>query len=204
MRAAERMTPSRTSKLSMSPAGVELHDATEHEAVFIGAQAADVCRKLLGQHGDGAIGEIDAGAADAGFKVEGGAGADVLGHIGDVNLKLITTMGALADEHGVVEVARGLAVDGDDGQRAEVGPAGGGVLVEVRDAAGLGEDGLGKEARQLVLADHHLHVDAEVVGRAENFQDAADGRTRGRWPTGDLDIDDEAFDTGRASGCSAL
>ena len=99
----------------------------------------------------------------------------------------------LADEDGVVKVARGFAIDGDDGQRAEVGSAGGYALVEVRDPAGFGKHGLGKDARQLMLADHHLHVDAEVVGRTENFNDAADGRARGRGPAGDLDVDDEAI-----------
>ena len=69
--------------------GVELHDATEHEAVFIGTKAADVGRKLLGQHGDGAIGKINAGAAEAGFEIECRAGKDVLGYVGDVNLKLV-------------------------------------------------------------------------------------------------------------------
>ncbi len=61
------------------------------------------------------------------------------------------------------------------------------------DAARFGEHVLGKDPRQLVLADHHLHVDAEIVGRAEDFNDAADGRARGRGPTGDFDIDDQAF-----------
>ena len=68
----------------------------------------------------------------------------------------------------------------------------------MRDGARFGEHVLGKDARQLVLADHHLHVDAEVVGRAEDFDDAADGRARGRGPAGDLDIDDQAFEALRA------
>ena len=66
-------------------------------------------------------------------------------------------------------------------------------LVEMGDGARFGQHIFGKDARQLVLADHHLDVDAEVVGRPEDLDDAADGRTRGRGPTGDLDIDDEAF-----------
>ena len=53
------------------------------------------------------------------------------------------------------------------------------------DCASLGEHVLGKDARKLVLADHHLHVDAEVVGRAEHFNDAADG---GRVGVGQLVI----------------
>ena len=155
--------------------GVELHDATEHEAVFVRAQAADVGRELLRQHGDGAIGEVDAGAAQAGFEIEGGVGSDVLGHVGDVDLQLVAAVGALGDENGVVEVAGGLAVDGDDGQPRKSAPAGSSLLVEMRDGARLGEHMLGKDPRQLVLADHHLHVDAEVVGRARG------SRSRGRW-----------------------
>ena len=96
--------------------GVELHDAAEHEAVFVRAKAADVGRELLRQHGDGAIGEVDAGAAQAGFEIERGAGLNILGHVGDVNLKLVIRLGALADEDRVVEVRSGFAVDGDDGQ----------------------------------------------------------------------------------------
>ena len=96
MRAAERMTPSTISKLWMLPAAVELHDAAQDEAVFVGAQAADVGRELLRQHGDGAIGKVDAGAAEAGFEVECGAGADVFGHVGDVDLELVTRRACLA------------------------------------------------------------------------------------------------------------
>ena len=120
MRAAERMTPSTISKLSMRPADIKLHDATEHEAVFVRAKAADIGGELLRQHGDGAIGEVDAGAAQTGFEIEGGAGLDVFGHVGDVDLELVAAVGAIGDENGVVEVAGGLAVDGDDGQLAKV------------------------------------------------------------------------------------
>jgi len=41
--------------------------------------------------------------------------------------------------------------------------------------AGLGEDVIGKDARQLVLADHHFDVHAEVVWVAEDLDEAADG-----------------------------
>ncbi len=132
------MTPSTISKLSMRPAAIELHDATEDEAVFVGAQAADVGRELLRQHGDGAIGEVDAGAAQAGFEIESGVGLNVLGHVGDVDLEFVAgAVGALADENGVVEVARGFAVDGDDGQRAEVGAGGRLRRVEMCDGCAL-------------------------------------------------------------------
>ena len=46
----------------------------------------------------------------------------------------------------------------------------------------------------MVLADHDLDVDAEVVGIAEDFDDAAARRTMEGGPVGDLDVDDEAFE----------
>ena len=69
------------------------------------------------------------------------------------------------------------------------------MRVEVRDGAGFGEHALRKDARQLVLANHHLHVDAKIIRGPEDFDNAADGGTRGRGPTSDLDIDDQAVDT---------
>ena len=152
------------------------------------------------QHGDGAIRKVNAGAADTGFEIERRAGMDILGYIGNVDLKLVTAIGALADENGVVEVACRLAVDGDDGERAEIDPLIGNVgidnaLTGVRDPTRFGEDGFGKDTRKLMLADHHLHVNAEVVWMPKNFNDTANGRARGCGPTGDLDVDDEAVNS---------
>ena len=98
---------------------VDLHEAGEDEAVFVGAQAADIGRELLREHGDGAVGEVDGVAAQAGFEIERRAGRDVLRDVGDVDLQFVT-VGSLFDEDGVVEVLGGLAVDGDDGKIAEV------------------------------------------------------------------------------------
>ena len=180
--------------------GIELHDATEHEAVFVRAKAADVCGELLRQHGDGAIGKVDTVAAQTGFEIKRGVGLDIFGHVGDVDLKLVASIGAIGDEDGVIEVAGGLAVDGDDGQARESRRAAGDrCLVEMGDGASFGEDMLGKDARQLVLADHHFHVNAKIIGSPEDFDHAANGGTRGRGPTGDLDVDDQAVAL-RASG----
>ncbi len=43
-----------------------------------------------------------------------------------------------------------------------------------------------------MLADHHFHVDTKIIGSSEDFNDAADGGTRGRGPTGDLDVNHQA------------
>ena len=92
----------------------------KHQPVFAGTQAADVGRELLRQHGNGAVGKVDAGAAQARFEVEIGAGAHIFGHIGDVHLQLVAAVGALGHQHRIVEVARRFAVDGDDGQAAKI------------------------------------------------------------------------------------
>ena len=105
---------------------------------------------------------------------------------------------------GVVEVAGGLAVDGDDREAAEVvaygelfvGEGGDGVGGGV---GGFGEDVGGEDIGQLVLADDDLDVDAEVVGVAEDLEDAAAGRLRERREVGDLDVDGEAFEGSRVS-----
>ena len=62
------------------------------------------------------------------------------------------------------------------------------------DIAGVVEHGIRKEVGDVVLADHDLDVDAEVVGVAEDFEDAAARLAVERGPVGDLDIDDEIFE----------
>ncbi len=99
-----------------------------------------------------------------------------------------------AHGHRVVEVARGLAVDGDDGQAA--------VVLPVAQLAGR-DDRLKllrflqhldrKAMRQMVLADDDLDIDAEIVFVAEYLDHAAARILRGRRPIGDLHIDHQAF-----------
>ena len=102
---------------------VDLHDARENEAVDLRAQATDVGREFEREHGDGAIGKINAGTAQASFLIEGGAGRDVLGDVGDVYVQFAVAIREHVHVNGVVEVARGFSVDGDDGKRAEVAAA---------------------------------------------------------------------------------
>ena len=98
------------------------------------------------------------------------------------------------DENSIVEVTRGLAIDSDDGQVAEVAAGGDDFGVEMGDSAGFAEDLVGKDAREMVLADDHLDVDAEVVWMAENFDDLATGGPSRRRPCGDFNVDDETFE----------
>jgi hypothetical protein len=121
-----------------------------------------------------------------------------VGDVGDVDLEVPMAGGVVVlDENGVVEVTRGLAIDGDDGQVAEVAAVSDDFGVEMSDSAGFGENLVGKNAREMVLADHHLDVDAEVVGMAENFDDFPAGGASGRRPRGDFNVDDETFEIAR-------
>ena len=62
----------------------------------------------------------------------------------------------------------------------------------------------GKDVGEVVLADDDFDVDAEVVGVAEDFEDAAAGGAAGGGEVGDLDVDGEAFEgaaDARSSRC---
>ena len=73
----------------MRPVGIQLHNATQYQPVFSGAQAANIGGKLLRQHGNGAIGEIDAGSAQARLQVKVRPRPDIFGHVGDMHLQLV-------------------------------------------------------------------------------------------------------------------
>jgi len=134
------------------------------------AQAADISGEFERQHGDGAVGEVDAGTAQAGFLIERGVGCDVLGDIGDVDLQFEIVVGQLADQDCVVEVAGGFTVDGDDGESAEVAAAvefaggdGGWNLLRFFQSRG------GEMVREMKFADDDFDVNAEVVFAAEDL-----------------------------------
>ncbi len=171
---------------------IELHDAGEHEPVEVRAQAAYVCRELERQHGHGAVGEVDAGAAQARFVVDGHVRADVVRHIGNVDLQLEVAVGQVAHGDGVVEVARCLAVDGDDREAAKVA-----AMAEFAcgndffDALRLVQHGVRKAMRDVVLADDDLDVDAEIVFVTEYLDYAAARWRVRRRPLGDFDVDDD-------------
>ena len=65
---------------------IYFHDARHHQTVHVRAQAADIGREFERQHRHGAIGEIDAGAAQPGFLIERRIGRDIVGYIGNVYL----------------------------------------------------------------------------------------------------------------------
>ncbi len=132
----------------------------------------------IGQHGHRAVGKIDAGAAQAGLGIDGRARPHVVAHVGDVHLQGVVPVGQPVHPHGIVEIARRLAVDGHDIHIAEIAAA---LQLFRRDHAGNGLRLLQhfgrKLVRQVMLADHDFHIYAKIVGVPQNFDHAAH-RTR--------------------------
>ena len=91
-----------------------------------------------------------------------------------MDLQRVIAVGQPVHPHGVVEIAGGFAVDGDDVEFAKIAAAGD---LFVRDAAGNGsrliEHVIGKMMRDVMRADQDFDVDAEVVRMAQHLDDAA-------------------------------
>ena len=95
-------------------------------------------------------------------------------NIGDVHVKQPVAVGEALDVHGVIEVARGFAIDGDNRQVTEIFAA-----RAVGFAEGRGpmfrflHDFRGKKMWQEVLPNDDFGVDTEVARAAKNLDHAA-------------------------------
>ena len=115
-------------------------------------------------------------------------------HVRDVDLQFEVAVSQSRDQHGVIEIACGFAVNGNDWKTAK--------LASLADLSGrhygLGFLGLAKHfwrkaVRQVKFANHDFDVHAEIVRVAQNFDDAAPWILRCRRPLGDLDINGNIF-----------
>ncbi len=115
-------------------------------------------------------------------------------HVGDVHLQLEVAVVGAADGDRIVEVARSLAVDGDDGQRAIVAAM---PQLRCRDhrlkLLRLLQYLDRKTMRQMELADDDLDIDAEIVLVAKNLKHASAWALCRRRPLRDLHFNDDAF-----------
>ena len=104
---------------------------------------------------------------------------------------------ALADDfamHRVVEIARRLAIDGDQRHFAQVAPARHLSRADLgRNPRGLGFDFRRELVRQLVLAQRDLDLHARVGGVAQHLHDAGDRRAVAAGLLDDLGHDDLAM-----------
>ena len=71
----------------------DFHQDRNHQTIFLRVQRANTIGKFRGQHGNGSVGKVDGGAPKTGFAVQGGAGANIVSHIGYVHLQLKISVG---------------------------------------------------------------------------------------------------------------
>ncbi len=117
-----------------------------------------------------------------------------MSHVGDMNLEM-PACGAAFDIDGIIKIARGFAVDGDDGQVAEIATAFAlGMSHGTRDLMGLLQDVRREPMRQVMLPDQNFHVDAKLSGPAEQFYNAASRRDASSRESSDLDVYNRAFE----------
>ena len=86
------------------PLRVDFGDHREGELVLVRTERAELVAEFLRQHRHGAVHEINAGAALACLLVHGGAGRNVMGHVGNMHAYLVAAAPEFAERDGVVEV----------------------------------------------------------------------------------------------------
>ena len=172
--------------------GGDFHLADHAQPVDVGLERAELVGQRLRQHRYHAPREVDRRPALARVAVERVAVADVVRDVGDGDQQPVAAALALAVD-GVVEVARGLAVDGDQRQRGQVDAV---AAVRVADFARQLAGGLARGerelVRQVVLAQRDLDLHPRVGVAAQHLDDAGDGLALRRRLLDDLDDDDVA------------
>src|SRR5579871_2931605 len=99
-----------------------------------------------------------------------------MAHVGDMDLKREIAVLEFLDPHGVVEIASGFAVDGDDIEAAEIlTPRDFLRRNRSRYRASLRNRLIRKTVRNMMRADQDFDVQAEVAGTAEDLDNAAGG-----------------------------
>ena len=162
--------------------GRQFKDGREGEFFLVGAQGAKLVGEFLRQHGDGAVHQIDGGAAGLGLLVHRGVRPYVPSDIGNMDAHFVVAVFQFAEAQGVVKVFGIGGVYGESEHLPEV-PAMGAVLVRNLFRNGIGRifyaffEAVGQaELRQdgvhlrLVLPGHAQHVHHMAVGaRSASF-----------------------------------
>jgi len=140
--------------------------------LFIGTERAEAVRKTGREHGDDSVNKIHAVGPFTGLVIQFGSGFDVVGDVGDVDANLHVAVGKFAEGDGVVEIAGGVGVDGDDEVAAEIFPADRAVgEFDGGKGFGLGE-GFGREScGEIEFPDYGEYVDAWIGGATEAFDE---------------------------------
>src|SRR5690242_13042236 len=95
-------------------------------------------------------------------------------HVRDMHLQLVTAVGMLSNVHRVVEIACRLAINRDDWQRTKIASAMKRLLGHLlRRSFGFSDGILGKNVRQVMLANHYFDIYTDFARPSENFDHAS-------------------------------
>ena len=164
---------------------VDAHVGHHAQPLHLRVEGADAVGEPLRQHGEHLHREVHARPAPERLGVQGRAGADVVGDVGDghdqpVAAPLLAVALQALHVHGVVEVASVLAVDGDEPEPGEVAPP---LPVlgpdAVGDGPGLQDHLLGEEVREALRVGDPQHLDAGLPGSADALHHRARELARG-------------------------
>ena len=159
------------------PLRVDGHEAGERKARDTLIERADIVGKGGGEHGQDAVGEVDARPAREGLVVDGAVPLDIVRDVGDMHAEIKFPV-LFADGDRVVDVARVLAVHGDDEFVPKIDASR--EIVE-RRALGLPFGGLEHLGRkflfQAVSADERRFLHEEIAAFSENFHHFARGHS---------------------------
>jgi len=125
-----------------------------------------------------------------------------VGDVGDVNADLHVALGKFAERDGIIEIAGGIGIDGDNEVASEIFSADGAVgEFNGGEGFGFGEGLGGKGVGKIKFANDGEDIDAGVGGAAEAFDEDAFGVGLAIFPVDQFGNDLVAgFGLGRALG----
>lgn len=156
--------------------GIEPNESGVGQALFVGAKGAEAIGKAGREHRNDAVDEVDAVGAFAGFVIQFGSRFDVVGDVGDVNADFDVALGQFAEGDGIIEIAGGIGVDGDDKVAPQIFSADGAVgEFNGREGFGFGQSFGGKGGGEIKFANDGEDIDPGVGGAAEAFDEETFG-----------------------------
>src|ERR1700691_1564715 len=142
-----------------------------------------------------------------GFAVERRVARNIMRDVGDVYLKFEVSVGEKSHADGIVEIARRFAVNGDDSKIAKITAAGQLRLYDfLFFVSRFGQNVVGENVGQVMLANYDFDVHADFAGSTENFQYASDGGETAFGIAPDFDVYDGALQLRKTQGtvCQVL
>ena len=155
-------------------AAADMHVAHHAQAIHMRIQRAQAVGQFFRQHRDHAARKIHRVAAQNRLAIQRVTGLHIVADIGNRHHQPVAAFFRRAI-HRIVEIARGLAVDGDQRQVADVfAPRPICGSNDRRNRFGLAFHILGKLIRQIMLAQRDLDLHAGIGIVAQHLDDAAD------------------------------